>query len=1096
MNQAFPRPNIDAVLHGLKDFQRDTVDYVFKRMYVDPDLTRRFLVADEVGLGKTLVARGLIACTIDHLWDDVDRIDVVYICSNSDIARQNVNRLNVGAKEFSLASRITLLPLTIRNLKENKVNFISFTPSTSFDLRSRTGVMEERALLYWLLDPIWHLRGRMGPLNVLQDEAGTANFRQLVSKFQRDREIDSTLAESFRQAVLQHDNEEKLRERFEDLCSRFARQRRHVPTVDRKEMREFIARLRRLLAQTCLGALEPDLIILDEFQRFKHLLGDQDQASALAQELFNYADENSSARVLLLSATPYKMMSFSNEAQDDDHYTDFVDTLKFLQHDEIATQEVAGLLRDYRRALYHLGDPRDSTMQRLRVLSQDVELQLRRVMVRTKRLAASEDRNGMLTQINPCNLRLERTDVQAYVELQQAAKLLNQGDTLEYWKSAPYLFNFMEGYKIKTAVTKALDYTGEPTELSQLLERSSASLFPLDEWRAYQAIDPGNARLRQLQVETIDGGLWQLLWLPSSLPYYQPAGVFADADPIRLTKRLIFSSWVVAPKVIAALTSYEAERRMMRSFGEQGENSPSARRRIRSLLRFTRADGRLTGMPVLGLLYPSIQLARDLDPIKLATEFATESGSTQTPTLDQVMERAVERVDELLSRLPSGDQSGPEDESWYWAAPILLDNEVDPKSASRWLNQPGIAGIWSGKDEELEDVDEASGWTEHVGLAQSLLDGDIRLGRRPADLTRVIAQLGIAGPGVVALRSLCRQGEDSSQPNILDTTRSAASHIAWAFRSLFNVPEVMMLVRSQDQQEPYWRRVLDYCVDGGLQATLDEYFHVLYESLGLMDQSIDTIRTGISDAVVDALTLRSSVLSVDELQTKPENGRASVEKHRMRVRFAVRFGDQQAENDKVIARASQVRTAFNSPFWPFILATTSVGQEGLDFHLYCHAVVHWNLPANPVDLEQREGRVHRYKGHAIRKNLAKRFHTSLFESGADSIIKDPWEQLFNKGKQNRAAGASDSVPYWIYPIPGGAQIERHVPTLPLSRDRQRLDQLLRSLRFIASPLGSHGRKIYSNFYSPISKKMRLGRPSKNFTFALSPKANINVTETP
>ncbi len=51
------------------------------------------------------------------------------------------------------------------------------------------------------------------------------------------------------------------------------------------------------------------------------------------------------------------------------------------------------------------------------------------------------------------------------------------------------------------------------------------------------------------------------------------------------------------------------------------------------------------------------------------------------------------------------------------------------------------------------------------------------------------------------------------------------------------------------------------------------------------------------------------------------------------------------------------------------LATTSVGQEGLDFHLYSHAILHWNLPSNPVDLEQREGRVHRFKGHAVRKNL-------------------------------------------------------------------------------------------------------------------------------
>lgn len=75
-------------------------------------------------------------------------------------------------------------------------------------------------------------------------------------------------------------------------------------------------------------------------------------------------------------------------------------------------------------------------------------------------------------------------------------------------------------------------------------------------------------------------------------------------------------------------------------------------------------------------------------------------------------------------------------------------------------------------------------------------------------------------------------------------------------------------------------------------------------------------------------------------------------------------------------------------FWPFVLATTSVGQEGLDFHLYCHAVVHWNLPSNPVDMEQREGRVHRYKGYAVRKNLATACRSRALANGAP----DPWQE--------------------------------------------------------------------------------------------------------
>ena len=72
----------------------------------------RFLVADEVGLGKTLVARGIIAKTIDHLWDTVRRIDIVYICSNGSIARQNLRKLHVtGSDErsFELATRLTML---------------------------------------------------------------------------------------------------------------------------------------------------------------------------------------------------------------------------------------------------------------------------------------------------------------------------------------------------------------------------------------------------------------------------------------------------------------------------------------------------------------------------------------------------------------------------------------------------------------------------------------------------------------------------------------------------------------------------------------------------------------------------------------------------------------------------------------------------------------------------------------------------------------------------------------------------------------------------------------------------------------------------
>jgi superfamily II DNA or RNA helicase len=113
--------DLSAILGQLKDFQRHTVDYVFRRMSLDRTPARRFLVADEVGLGKTMVARGVIARALHHLSDKVDRIDVVYVCSNATIAEQNINRLNVlGLDHVAFATRLTMLPVQLGRLAANR----------------------------------------------------------------------------------------------------------------------------------------------------------------------------------------------------------------------------------------------------------------------------------------------------------------------------------------------------------------------------------------------------------------------------------------------------------------------------------------------------------------------------------------------------------------------------------------------------------------------------------------------------------------------------------------------------------------------------------------------------------------------------------------------------------------------------------------------------------------------------------------------------------------------------------------------------------------------------------------------------------------
>jgi len=127
--------------------------------------------------------------------------------------------------------------------------------------------------------------------------------------------------------------------------------------------------------------------------------------------------------------------------------------------------------------------------------------------------------------------------------------------------------------------------------------------------------------------------------------------------------------------------------------------------------------------------------------------------------------------------------------------------------------------------------------------------------------------------------------------------------------------------------------------------------HILHESMGLQDAPVEKACDELALAISEVLGINVSNLGVDEIRVPKSASAVNVDRRTMRARFAMRFGDEKSEEDATVQRASTVRQAFNSPFWPFVLATTSVGQEGLDFHHYCHAVVHWNLPSNPVDLE-------------------------------------------------------------------------------------------------------------------------------------------------
>lgn len=1032
-----PRPDTSAILGHLKDFQRDTVDHVFRRMYLDADCSRRYLIADEVGLGKTLVARGLIAKAIDFLWERRERIDIIYVCSNTDIARQNINRLNVtGTDDFTLSSRITLLPVTVHEMQRSRLNFISFTPGTSFELHNNPGWSMERELLYWLLKDTWSLSFNPAT-RVLQGNAGIEGFRYRVNKFTEWNSIHSDIAAQFAGAL---GGRSDLRQRFESLCEQMPKAGASVPSELHWERNQLIGELRKMLAQTCLLWLEPDLIILDEFQRFKHLLqgsGEEaGEASQLANHLFNYqasqSDPATAARVLLLSATPYKMYTMSHEAEQDDHYADFRSTLDFLAPNEVTQKALHQELACYREELFQLADV---GMEGLLKAKQRLEDSLRRIMVRTERLALSADRNGMLSELIPDHVPFGSTDVEQYLALQRIARLVDHDDVMEYWKSAPYLLNFMEEYDFKRKVITSADNSNQDFNMVEAIAALGKGLLQRKEIERYRKLDPGNARLRYLHQDLIERGAWRLLWVPPALAYYQGSGPFNDPQLAGFTKRLIFSCWRVVPKAVAAVLSYEAERCMIQTYRKKSRNTPEARKKRRPLLRFTYRQGNPTGMPVLALILPCRTLAKQFDPLRVGERMAT---SGNAPTLEELVNEIEPEIARMLAPLieKAAEQSGPPDETWYWAAPLMLDREHDTEALGRWFRSVNLEQTWASGGTS-DKFTAGRGWRRHVEQARKLALGKSlpRLGPPPPDLSRILSLMAIAGPGVAALRALLRVATNQD-PSDHDCRRSAAP-LAHAFLHQFNLPEVMALLRDREKKIPYWQSVLEYCAAGNLQATLDEYVHVLVESLGLAGKSPGAIAEGVSREIQRCLALRTSTAQADMIVAGRRRIRID-EPIRFRTRFAMRFGDQDAEDSSEPTRADLVRAAFNSPFWPFVLATTSVGQEGLDFHTYCHAVVHWNLPSNPVDLEQREGRVHRYKGHAVRKNVA-----SGFVAAVRNGHQDPWSALFEAARLTRPSNENDLFPYWI--APGQAKIVRYIPCMPHSREIVHRENLRRAL---------------------------------------------------
>lgn len=1088
------KDNVDKTLRGLKDFQLKTVNYILHQFNSG---RTRMLIADEVGLGKTIVAKGIIARLFEQnvLNGDKTSFNVVYVCSNQAIAKQNLGKLNF-TEDKNLVSysseddRITSLAYADSTSdKQPPFTIKAFTPATSFDDKTHAGRWDERILLYRILfryaeiEPHknslkWILKGN----NRISDKRWKDEIKKAEDYELRGlngpRPIRAKLRTFFRTKMEEEVSPETLPRSFEavkisypikywtllkKLCQLGVRKNSHNYDFSR----ELIIHLRLTLSQVCIKFLDADIFILDEFQRYKNLIENNPEKDSQAIEMARAIFSENGTKILMLSATPFKAYTNDfDETNGEVHHEEFETVLRFLNKDcdENYWKEFQQRRNSIFSALRH-PDTLNQVFNQAKENKTELEKMYRQCMVRTERFLVSKDKNTLIkSMLNNKFMEPSTSDIEDFVAIDQITRHLNTKHKkhlpvpLEYVKSSPFALSFLEGYQHRKILH---DVASGDDDLQEMLKKQKHAWLNLDAVSKYKKLNRGelpNGKLRLLLDESVYKGGWKLLWVPPTMPYYDFGTPFSETP--HFSKTIVFSSWILVPRMISALVSYEAERLCVgnsesiskREKDEEKREYFIKRRHPRPQIVYrTDKDGlkeNLSQPANIIYLYPSVFLAHIYDPaanLSSKSKLSQIKGSIKSKISDSL------RSDKIQSfSTGKGDWR-----SWFWAAPILLDKTSPQKDlVAKWLGK-GIPSseVATDSEDNSQQRDEKSGKSKYFQSMEQLFQNpeayDLPLlnDSQIDQVAKYLTNLAIGSPAVCYLRTQLRYFE--LRLEYLDSAFDVAS----GFVTLFNKPESIAIVRlctSQKEKEEltYLDRVLEYSISGNIQSMLDEYYHLIKDLEGL-HKSKD-----ISDYLTDVLSIRTATIQIDDLKSflKKSQDSDNLNKRRaIRTHFAVDFGGKKLSTSKSSGRQINIRQAFNSPFRPFVLATTSIGQEGLDFHLYCRKIFHWNLPSNAIDLEQREGRINRYKGLVIRQILANRYLSDL----SSEPKSDVWKTLFKvaENKEGKGIGKCELIPFWHTETTSENKIERFVPLYPFSKDIEKYNNLLKVLAYYRLTFG-------------------------------------------
>lgn len=272
------------IMNSLKDFQRATVCHIDKLYRIGQ---KRVLVSDEVGLGKTLIAKGMIAKLAKLRLKEGDKLfKVVYICSNAAIAGQNLSKLRISRElrvEKTGSSRLSMQHLNIfrqehdPELLHSFIQLIPLTPDTSFRMTSGSGSVEERSLMYAILKRLPEMKPYRRALAVVMVDRADSAWRTWAREWYEYQVLlcdKSTNGEYLEYMLTEVSRRINCRTNGVSLLSLLIRHCEQIAKNRYKLIKgaEVVGQLRVMFAQISIDLLQPDFVIMDEFQRFKYLI--------------------------------------------------------------------------------------------------------------------------------------------------------------------------------------------------------------------------------------------------------------------------------------------------------------------------------------------------------------------------------------------------------------------------------------------------------------------------------------------------------------------------------------------------------------------------------------------------------------------------------------------------------------------------------------------------------------------------------------------------------------------------------------------------------------------------------------------------------